>query len=85
MARCSVIDIFHSEAKMREMITLRKTKLKTMTREEYQKKETETFAAVRDFLKEHDSFACNRCYKMPWIIYGVYSFEKCVEILLIDD
>jgi len=85
MTRFSVIDIFHSETKMREMIKLRKTSLKTMTRKEYQKKETETFIAVRDFLKEHDSFAYNRCYKMPWIFYGVYSFEKCVEILLIDD
>ena len=68
--------------KMREMKKLRQTALKSMSREEFQQKKTETFVAVRDFLKEHDRFAYIRCFKKPWIFYGVYSFEECVKILL---
>lgn len=67
---------------MREMEKLREEALKAMTREEFNHKGRKTFRAVRDFLKESKSIAYNRCYHMPWIFYGVYSFEKCIEILI---
>lgn len=71
--------------KMHEMEELRQTALKSMSREEFKQKETETFRAVRDFLKESkNALAYNRCIKKPWIFYGVYSFEECVKILLAE-
>lgn len=73
---------WHIGEKMREMEKLREEALKAMTREEFQQKERETFVAVRDFLKKSKNVAYNRCFKKPWIFYGVYSFEKCVEILI---
>lgn len=72
--------------KMREMKELRQTALKSMSREKFKQKETETFRAVRDFLKEEskNSPAYNRCFSMPWIFYGVYTFEECIKILLAE-
>ena len=71
--------------KMREMKELRQTALKSMSREKFKQKETETFRAVRDFLKESKNApAYNKCFTMPWIFYGVYSFEECVKILLAE-
>lgn len=76
---------WHIGEKMHEMEKLREEALKAMTREEFNQRERETFAAVRDFLKEGDEkMAYNLCYKKPWIFYGVYSFEKCVKILLAE-
>lgn len=75
---------------MREMKELRQTALKSMSREEFKQKETETFRSVRDFLKEESkkslayNSAYNRCFSMPWIFYGVYSFEECVKILIAE-
>lgn len=74
---------WHTGEKMLEMEKLREKALKAMTREEFQQKEKETFVAVRDFLKESKNApAYNICFRKPWIFYGVYSFEKCVEILI---
>lgn len=70
---------------MHKMEELRQMALKSVSRKEFQKKEIETFAAVRDFLKESKkAMAYNLCYKMPWIFYGVYSFKECVKILLAE-
>lgn len=66
---------------MREMKNLRGEILKTMAYEEYRKKQIETLNKVQDYFKEKGA-ACNGCYSMPWIFYGVYSFKECVKILL---
>lgn len=73
---------WHVGEEMRKMEKLREEALKAMTREEFNQGERKTFRAVRDFMKGNKSIAYNRCFKMPWIFYGVYSFEKCVEILI---
>lgn len=73
---------WHVGEKMHEMQKLRQEILKTMARKEFQQKERETFAAVHNFLKELKNVPCNICFKKPWIFYGVYSFEKCIEILI---
>lgn len=76
---------WHIAEKMHEMKKLRKEALKVMTSKEFRQKEKETFVAARDFLKESKNvLAYNRCFKKPWIFYGVYSFEKCVGILLAE-
>lgn len=52
-------------------------------REQYFKKERETFCAVRDILKESgNKWAANMCYKTPWKFYGTHSVDECVKILL---
>lgn len=76
---------WHIGEKMREMEKLRQAALKTVSRKEFREKEMETFVAVRDFLKESkEILAYNICFKMPWIFYGVYTFEECVKILLAE-
>ncbi len=76
-------DKWHIGEKMLEMKNLRGEILKTMTYEEYRKKQIETLNKVIDYFKEK-GVACNGCHSMPWIFYGVYSFEECVKILLTE-
>lgn len=53
------------------------------SREQYEKKQMETFLNVKEFLKESGNIrAYIMCYETPWKFYGEHTADECVKILL---